>query len=294
VRKQILLTGATGYLGGHLIKALLANEWHVIALKRKHSAWMGSSYISENIHFVDVEEGKIDELFSEFGKINTIIHTATCYGRGNESASEIFSVNIDLPLRLLEAGIKYGVERFINTDTALDQSFNKYTLSKSQFLQWGKFLSNDKKIRFINLRLEHFYGPGDKVSSFPVFIVNSCIKNIPELNLSKGEQQRDFIYIDDVVSAYIAVIEGLFKDDKYFFEIDVGSGTSVSIRTFVEMVKEITKSSVKLNFGAIPYRVGEPMFSRANISELNALGWSCCYELADGLNKMISIEGSRI
>jgi nucleoside-diphosphate-sugar epimerase len=124
--------------------------------------------------------------------------------------------------------------------------------------------------------------------------VDSCIRNVPELKLTKGEQTRDFIYIDDVVSAYIALSENLGEVDDFFIEIELGSGKSVSIRQFVEMAHQISQSKTKLNFGAIPYREGEVMCSQANIAWLISMGWHCRYDLETGLNKMIGIERAKI
>ena len=146
----------------------------------------------------------------------------------------------------------------------------------------------------MNIRLEHVYGPNDETSKFPSYIADSCLKNIPELKLTKGEQKRDLIYIDDVVSAYLILLEKLGEVDDFFIDIELGSGKSVSIRHFVEMIHQITESKTKLDFGAIPYREGEAMSSQANIARLTSLGWHCNYDLEAGLNKMIGIERAKI
>lgn len=294
MKKKILLTGVSGFLGSHLAKELLAAGYEVIALKRKSSSLHRVESIVSKIKLIDIEALNFDKLFQDFGKIDAIIHTATCYGRNNESVAEIFNANTEFPLRLLESGSRLGVELFINTDTVLDKYLNIYALTKKQFLQWGKFFTKNKRICFVNVRLEHFYGPDDETSKFPTYIVNSCIRNVPELKLTKGEQIRDFIYIDDVVSAYMALLENLGEVDDFFIEIELGSGKSVSIRQFVEMAHQISESKTKLDFGAIPYREGEIMCSQANIARLISLGWHCRYDLEAGLNKMIGIERANI
>lgn len=294
MKKKILLTGATGFLGSHLAKELLEAGYEVVALKRKSSSLHRIESIVSKIKLIDIETLNFDKLFQDFGKIDAIIHTATCYGRNNESVTEIFKANTEFPLRLLESGSRLGVKLFINTDTALDKYLNLYALSKNQFLQWGRFFTKNKRNCFINVRLEHVYGPNDETSKFPTYIADSCLKNIPELKLTKGEQKRDFIYIDDVVSAYVVLLEKLDEVDDFFIDIELGSGKSVSIRHFVEMIHQITESKTKLDFGAIPYREGEIMSSQANIARLTSLGWHCHYDLELGLNKMIGIERAKI
>ena len=293
MKKRILLTGVTGFLGSHLAKALLAAGYEIVALKRISSSLRRVESIASNIVFFDIEGLNFDHLFRNCGKIDIIIHTATCYGRNNESVSEIFTANTEFPLRLLDAGNRAGVEMFLNTDTILDKYLNLYALSKNQLLQWGKFFSMHGKIRFGNVRLEHFYGPDDDPTKFSAYVINSCLANVPEIKLTLGEQKRDFIYIDDVVSAYMVLLEKMAHLNSSFVEFDVGSGRSVSIREFVETVHRLAASKTQLSFGALPYRDGEVMHSEADTSSLTALGWHCCYDIEAGLKKAIEQERGR-
>lgn len=291
--KRILLTGVTGFLGSHLAKKMLAVGYEVVALKRKTSSLRRIESIASDIIFFDIEDLDFDDLFHKCGKIDTIIHTATCYGRNNETVSEIFASNTEFPLRLLDAGNRAGVEVFLNTDTILDKYLNLYALSKNQLLQWGKFFSMHEKIRFVNLMLEHFYGPDDDPTKFTTYVLNSCLNNASELKLTSGEQKRDFIYIDDVVSAYMTLLEEVYRVDSSFMEFEVGSGQSVTIREFVESVHRLADSKTHLKFGALPYREGEVMDSKADISSLSALGWKCHYDIVSGLQLVIDQERGR-
>lgn len=146
-------------------------------------------------------------------------------------------------------------------------------------------------IHFGNIRLEHFYGPNDDNTKFTSYVIKSCLENIPELELTLGEQRRDFIYIDDVVSAYLLLLENMGSFSEPFMEFDVGSGQAVSIREFVETVHRLTASRTHLAFGALPYRDGEVMHSVADVSGLKMLGWRCCYDIEAGLKQAIEQEG---
>lgn len=294
MRKRILLTGVTGFLGSHLAKELLVAGYDVVALKRKSSSLHRVQSIASEIKFFDIDGLNFEDLFRRCGKIDTIIHTATCYGRNNESVSDIFLANTEFPLRLLDVGSRFGVKIFLNADTILYKYLNLYSLSKNQLLQWGKFFSINRKIYFANVRLEHFYGSDDEATKFSTYIINSCLDNVPVLKLTKGEQKRDFIYIDDVVSAFMMLLKTTEKSDNYFVEFDVGSGKSISIRDFVETVHRLTASKTILDFGAIPYRDGEVMHSEANITGLTALGWRCRYDVEAGLMKTLKKERKKL
>src|SRR5512146_292629 len=204
--KRILLTGATGYLGSQLTEALLANGYSVIALKRRSSSLQRLGSSMSKITLLDVDDLELSALFKDYGRIGAVIHTATSYGRNGETASKIVDANLSFPLKLMDAAIAAGVNVFLNTDTALDKLVNAYTLSTSQYREWGYLYSRQKKILFLNLKLEHFYGPGDDDTKFTTHVIKSCLMNAPELKLTLGEQKRDFIYIDDVIAAYLLLL----------------------------------------------------------------------------------------
>lgn len=287
MQKRILLTGVTGFLGSHLAKALLAKGYDIVALKRKSSSLRRIELIASDIAFYDIEALDFSTPFRDHGRIDAVIHTATCYGRHNESVSEIFAANTEFPLRLLDAGSHADIGMFLNTDTIIDKYLNLYSLSKHQLLQWGKFFSMRGQIHFGNVRLEHFYGPDDDDTKFTTYVIKSCLDNIPELKLTPGEQRRDFIYIDDVVAAYLLLLEKQELLTDWFVEWDVGSGHSISIREFVKTVHRITASKTHLAFGALPYREGEVMLFEANIAPLKKLGWTCSTSLEEGLRSAI-------
>lgn len=284
-----MLTGATGYLGSQLAEALLGAGHDIVALKRKTSSLRRLEAIQTKIALIDVEGLDFQTFFNKRGKFDAVIHAATTYGRNGESASQIAETNLGFPLRLLDAAVTAGVPLFMNTDTALDKFLNAYSLSKTQFAEWGSYFARQKKIRFINLRLEHFYGPGDDDTKFTTHVFKSCLENETELKLTPGEQKRDFIYIEDVVSAYMLLLEKHESLPHSFAQFDVGSGEPVTIKRFAELVHQMTASKTYLNFGAYSYREGEVMLSQADVASLNKMGWRCAHTLEQGLK--LAIEG---
>ena len=270
---KILLTGATGYLGSNLARAFVADGHHVVVLKRQTSKLLRLAGIEQQLYFYDVENLDLAKPFQEQGPIDVVVHTATSYGRAGESASEVFEVNTVFPLRLLEMAILFNTDTFFNTDTILYPYLNAYSLSKKQFSDWGKQLSTNNKIRFLNIRLEHMYGPGDDSSKFTTWIIEQCLANVSEIKLTPGEQQRDFIYVDDVVSAYQLLLKQRSALEAGFLSVDLGSGNPVSIREFTSLVFKLSNSSSNLKFGALPYRKSEIMHSSADLGLLTRLGW---------------------
>jgi len=172
----------------------------------------------------------------------------------------------------------------MNTGTVLGPGVSLYALSKTQFSAWGATLavSSPHRLQFIDIRLQQMYGPGDNDSKFTAHVIEACLRNEPRLELTAGYQKRDFIHIDDAVSAYDFIINqptSFTASDA----IDVGSGEAVTIRDFVELTKQISRASTTLDFGAVPYRACEPMLCIADTTRMRRLGWRQKFSLAEGL-----------
>jgi len=284
--KTVLLTGATGFLGSYLVKKLLQDGHQVIILKRSFSNIYRLKNVFSQIASYDLDKCDLETPFRDFAQIDVVIHTATLYGRNNEAFADLVEANTFFPLRLLNAAIKFNVETYLNTDTPLHKQLNFYALSKAQFREWGERLARLGKIRLVNIKLEQMFGQGDNDSKFPAFVIRKCLSS-PQLDLTLGEQKRDFIHIDDVISAYGLLLQKAPLLSRTYQEYELGSGKAVSIRNFVELVKQLTGSSIELNFGAVPYREHEVMYSEANLVALEALGWVAKIQLEEGLRQTI-------
>lgn len=286
--KTILLTGATGFLGSHLLESLLKAKYKVVILKRSTSdVWriehLLSKVVSYNVDQYDLELAFLEQ------KIDIVIHTACSYGRKGELISDVVETNLVYGLKLLDACLKFNTNTFFNTDTLLHKNLNIYTLSKKQFVEWLVQVSD--KVQVVNLKLEHMFGPKDDAGKFVSWIVGQLKRKAPEIKLTSGEQKRDFIYIDDVVSAYMTTL-GQCEKLPVFSEYDVGTGQSISVKVFVEKLKKAFESQfgstqTKLNFGAIPLREGEVTRVDVNNSTLIELGWHPKMSLDEGLTILL-------
>jgi nucleoside-diphosphate-sugar epimerase len=286
---RILLTGATGYLGSHLAHAYTDSGHEVAVFKRSTSQMDRIATIANKLKVFDLDSDGVLAPFEALGHIDAVVHTATCYGRNNESPLEVFKANTQFPLELLEAAVFFKSDSFFNTDTILSEDVNAYALSKKQFSQWGKSYAETGKIRFVNIRLEHIFGPGDDPSKFTTWVIRQCLANVPVIPLTRGEQKRDFIYINDVVSAYLLLLEKVADESKWL-EIGLGSGQPVTIKELVEEIHTITHSSSKLDFGALPYRMNEVMASAAEMSFMQTAGWKTEWDLRSGLRETVNRE----
>jgi nucleoside-diphosphate-sugar epimerase len=297
---NILLTGATGFLGSHLLSRLLISGHHVVATKRTNSdtsrvhKWMDHS----NLRFYDISKIDPSVMFDE-NQIDIIIHTATEYGRIKKPISEILEPNLVLPLRLIELGIEHGTVCFLNTDSfsnrgnSIHSNLLKYSLSKKSLLVWLRELS--KQVKVVNIVLEHVYGPYDSRSKFVESVIQQvAVERILRVGLTQGFQKRDFIYVEDVVDAYMCLIEHGISHEFSFEEFEVGTGTSTRIRDLAETIKKVANSKTKLGFGDLPIRDNEAMDSKANIAALKELGWIPKTTMEEGLSGILTAYGVEV
>lgn len=277
--KSIIITGATGYLGFKFLKRILESNYNICVLKRETSDISKIKLLSEDIKFYNNDEASINKMFKQ-NDVEIIIHFSTLYGRKGETIFEIKEANLDFPLLLLKYAIDYEVKYFINTGTSLPYLTNQYSLFKNQFSECLDFFSS--KIVSINILLEHFYGPDDDESKFISSMIGKMKKNVVEIELTEGTQLRDFIFIEDVINAYLCII-GNINNFSGFNVLPLGSGETVSIRKIVETIKDVSESKSNLLFGKIPMRENELLCSDADISKIKSLGWYPKFNLSEGL-----------
>lgn len=291
---RILLTGSTGFLGSALAHYWAAQKHQLCLLVRPSS---GVHRIQTLLPQVKLERvANAEESFRvvrDFAP-EAIVHTACSYGRKGETSLDVMEANLRFGMVLLQAvldGVPQvaGGTTFLNTGTVLAPDISLYALSKTQFSSWGAALAirSPDRLRFIDIRLQQMYGPGDDRSKFSTHVIEAFRQNELRLELTAGEQRRDFIHIDDVVRAYDRILERR-ADFVASDAIEVGSGDAVTMRSFVELAKRVAGAATTLDFGAVPYRPHEAMLCVADTTRLRSLGWRPEVSLADGLKSMLA------
>ncbi|MFQ2074768.1 NAD-dependent epimerase/dehydratase family protein [Aeromonas veronii] len=277
--QSVIVTGASGFIGSHLVNRLIELGFTVIAVTRSLDKSITSHY--ETLFWIrwdDIEDFLLKNKLSPIA----IMHLATSYGRSNESLSSIEEANVTMPLKLIELAVKHKVKKFINTDSYFAkpefnyQYMRPYIISKDSFRKWGELISSYTDLHFVNMRLEHVYGPGDGKGKFIPYVIESLLANKDLIDCTDCTQMRDFIYVDDVVSAYLTILN---KDlPTKYLECEVGCGVSMPLKDFLEKIKEKIKEKKHetrtiLKFGSLKQRDNEIFESKAEISLLESLGW---------------------
>jgi CDP-paratose synthetase len=289
-KKKILISGINGYLARNLANELVSlDHFEVVGFGRnshKHEL------LKEDIIIIPFDE---IASYIQCEDIYIIIHAATNYGRSNDSIESILSTNLILPIQLYSTARNNNVPYFVNIDTILPREYSEYALSKKQFVDWAKQLNtssrfssnreNNEIFKFINIEFEHFYGPGASTSNFVSWLINQLQENTQDIKLTKCNQEREFLYISDAVSALMTILKNL-GELKSFESFTVGSGKPILLREFIFKAKDVFDSKSTFNFGAIPLRENQEEVTFHSHYNIKKLGWEAKTSIELGLNKI--------
>jgi len=303
--KKVFLTGATGFIGRHLVRCLLQNGYSVGALIRPASSATKTCGM-EDVEWFNGDIRNYEEISTAFSayRPDAVIHLVTYYAvvhRADE-IGVMLDTNVKGTINLLEAAKEYGgVKLFINTsstqvyeplprrikeeDTVRPQSL--YAVTKRNAEDVCTFYATAFSLPCVTLRLFPPYGPGDQERRLIPYVIGSLLKNTPP-NLTTGRQEWDFVYIDDIVSAYLAVLKSYpFREKHAIFNI--GTGNPVSIRSIVEKIRDKLNSHVDLPWGSVSHRANEVWYNSADISKAETeLHWAPKTEIDPGLDETIA------
>ncbi len=296
--KTILLTGATGFIGSHVLEALLEAGNEVTIVKRSNSNTWRINHLLDRVNSYDVDVTLLNEVFAGHS-FDTIIHLATMYrkfdAKGHD-VNEMIQSNISFPTDLLENGVRNGVKFFINTgtffecdcsdlpvnETAAVKPFNFYAKTKIAFEAVLATYSNQINIR--TLRLFSPYGGKDNDKLIPMIIKKSLSNE--QLELSDGLQKLDFIYTDDIVDAYLKALDSMKEGHVNYRVYNIGSGIGVSVREIVSIVEQQLGRTINKKWGA-PSAVDFPVVFADITRAASELGWSPKTSVHGGIFKTI-------
>lgn len=292
---KIVLTGSTGYIGRNILKNPSERIEIIYALRRNKNHPFFKKFRSSKIKFVDLNE--LEKVLVNEG-IDAVVHLATFYGDDRkDNEAEIIRSNVEFPTNLLELSIQNKIRHFINADSffakpCYDLGYKAlYTNSKRRFEEILKSRSNE--INIANLRLEHVYGPKDNSQKFVGWLTNQFKDQlIKEISLSECYQERDFIYIDDVVSAFMSTLENKNKL-KGYYEFQIGTGKTTIVKKFVKKLEvEFFKyqKSKKIKFISALNRPGEIPYSKADLKNNSFIKWKADFGLNKGIKDLVFKE----
>lgn len=293
--RKIFLTGATGFIGRRLAALLAADGREVAALVLPgEEAHLPASVRAYPGDVTDAE--RVAQVVTDAAP--EVIYHLAAVGITNPGLPMVQAaqVNVMGTLHLLEAartirGLRrvvlvgtsyaYGARR---SDDGLDP-FNAYSGSKVAAWAFARAAYNAWHLPVVWVRPFQVYGPGQHCRALVPAAIRAALCN-EVFQMTKGEQQRDFIYIADVIDGMLAAgrVEGLEGRT-----LDLGTGVLHSVQEVVAKIWALTGSGGEMRVGALPYRPGEVPAIPANVTRTRLLtGWEARVTLEQGLRMTIA------
>ncbi len=290
---RLLVTGASGFIGSHVARAALAAENHVGILALPEDPLTRLRDVLDRLtvfrsSLADVSEQR--SALTEW-RPEACIHLAWYaepgkYLHSRENLAALAG-SLTLLAELAHAGCRQVVGAGSCAEYDADLGFLRedgpvrpdtlYAAAKLSFLLLGRHLARAAGMRFAWGRIFHPYGPGDDDRRLVLLALRALHEGRP-LAVTQGEQVRDYIFVEDVASAFCrlteAHAEGVFN---------VASGVPVTVRQLLELLGTLTGRPELIEWGALPYRDWEPRFMCADIQRLKSLGWHARHSLSCGL-----------
>lgn len=284
--KRISVTGEDGFIGRYLVNALRELNSSTVSLKDQNGK-------SLDIRDRDLIKGKIKEL----GDIDIIYHLAakTSVISSYENPYATYETNLFGTLNILElcrlcdidkvvyaSSYVYGTPQYLPIDEVhVTDPPNPYSRSKLLAEELCKSYQEDFGIKCIILRPFNIYGPGQRSDFLIPKIISSLSSG--EVVVRDLEPKRDFVYITDMINAYIKA--GEYQSDFDIFNI--GYGKSYSVKEIIEKIIRIYGSNIRVACEG-KRRRNEIMDCYANTAKARVLlGWRPLIDIDEGLKMML-------
>ena len=278
---RVLVTGATGFIGRHVIPELLARGHSVTAVARDEQkarpfGWFGKvEFLARDIY------QPLEGTFQQLGRPEAVVHLAWS-GLPNYEQLFHFERNLFADYRFLKSLIEGGARRLLVTGTCFEYGkqngclaedlptfpANPYALAKDTLRKFLESLTRNQEICFQWARLFYMYGPGQNPSSLLSQLDRAIDAGAEVFNMSGGEQLRDYLPVEEVAARLVT----LMSHPECSGIVNVCSGQPLSIRSLVERHLAQRGSKIQLNLGHYPYSPLEPMEFWGNVGKFSSIG----------------------
>jgi nucleoside-diphosphate-sugar epimerase len=289
--RRALVTGASGFIGSRLARALLADGWEVHAVVRPSSKLEQLTGIAERVTF-HLHDGSTDSLIETLGaaRPHVVFHLAALFITVHrpDQVVPLLQSNVVFGTQLLEAMTTTGSRRLVSTGTFSQHYDNRdyaptflYDATKKALDDIVQFYVESAGLSAVTLELYDTYGPGDpRVKLFA--LLRAAAESGRTLDMSPGEQLLNLVYVDDVVRGYRIAADRLRREgDQRNERFALSSGRPLPLREVVRIYQAVTGRAVPVRFGGRPYRPREIMVPW-NRGELLP-GWSPLVPLEEGI-----------
>ena len=279
---NILVTGASGFIGKHVVNYLLKIKSLNITVTSSNIKKLQEIYRKKKLAIIpfDIYNNEVEnlDLYGFFGKPDKLIHLAW---RGLPNYGHPFHVTENLPKEyefisnLVKGGLKditiagtcfeYGMQTGELHEEMTTNPLNYYALAKDTLRKMLEILKVNMPFKLKWVRLFYMYGEGQNPNSIIAQLDKALCEDTVEFNMSGGMQVRDYMHVSKVAENLVNIC----LQNEIDGTINNCSGTPVKLLDLVNKYLIDRKKSIKLNLGYYPYSIYEPMEFWGNRDKLN-------------------------
>jgi nucleoside-diphosphate-sugar epimerase len=297
---RILVTGAGGFIGSHVVRRLASENHEVFAVIRKPGSIQPEEATEGGVHEVALDLNDDAALRSALQSIRpgVAIHLAwytqpAKYWNAPENL-DCVAMSLKVARSLAESGCK----RLIAAGTCAEYDWDYSELSeestplrprglygtcKNALRETLEAYCRTESMQFVWMRFFYLYGPGEARERLIPSVILSLLKE-RSAECTSGEQVRDFLYVEDAAGAVAAVARS-----RETGPVNIASGQPIKVRTLVETIARILHRSDGVALGTIPHNPRDPPRLVANVSRLvHRFGWEPAFTIDGGLLRTVN------
>lgn len=298
--KNVLITGATSFIGVNLINECIKNYCKVIAVVRPNSKNLNRVPQSNLVKIIELDMEKIEDIVGRIKneKIDVFYHLAWEGTRVPYRDDDIMqNNNYKYAIKAMNTAKQLGCNTFIGTGSQaeygrcigkIDENYDakpttEYGKFKLKTYETLKVMAKENSMKFIWIRIFSAYGVHDYEGTL-IMSSLSKMKKSESIQLTQCTQNWDFIHVEDVVRILYLFGNKPCEDGAY----NIASGESRQLREFVIDMKEICNSKSELQFGTLPYNSEGVINLEPVIDKLKQnSGYSCKISFNEGIKKIL-------
>lgn len=305
---KVLVTGGAGFIGSHLVDRLVQEGHEVIIVDNLATGKRRNINRAARFYKLDVQSWRLERVFRN-ERPNVVMHLAAQMDVRKSVEDPMFDAQVNIlgTLNVLQQAVKHGVRKVVFSSSGgaiygeqetypaqeshVTKPMSPYGLSKLCGEQYLSYYQRTSGIQVVSLRYANVYGPRqdpEGEAGVVAIFIQKMLNNEQAVINGNGRQTRDFVFVEDVVEANLAVM-GQDTQGTY----NVGTGVETSINDLFRILIQHTGSTCKEVHG--PAKKGEQARSVIDSTRLrHELSWDPKADLSDGLKKTVEYFRERL
>lgn len=305
---KVLVTGGAGFIGSHIVDRLVLEGHEVVVVDNLSTGKRKNLNRAARFYKTDIQGWRLERIFRN-ERPNVVMHLAAQMDVRKSVEDPMFDAQVNVlgTLNVLQQAVKHGVRKVVFSssggaiygeqevypapETHVTLPLSPYGLSKLCGEQYLSYYQRASGLQMVNLRYANVYGPRQDPhgeAGVVAIFIQKLLNNEQAIINGNGRQTRDFVYVEDVVEANLAVM-GQETQGTY----NVGTGQETSVNDLFRILLEHTGSMCKEVHG--PAKKGEQARSVIDSGKLRReLSWEPKTNLRDGLKRTVEFFRERM